>query len=410
MEESARVLRNRTVGRNTSSSYRDMLGIRSTPYPLTSNSSPARSYSTSPRRRAHHSRLSLSPSKLSPTRNSPSRFSDRFIPRSSSAISLRHLLSSPPPRLHRDGSQSPTNPQLKSPGKDPEWPNSLDDALHSHRLASALEIPISPKLLQFSSPSSSPIRAQSPTISPSLLDPPSFVRRQHRTRSIPPDPFRILDAPELRDDYYAQPLSWSITGTVAVALGMDVYIWHPDQGVSLLPIETVEDVTSVAFNSTGDILAIAREDGSILLHSPYETSPRVYIAPIVPEAVGALSWRPNWLNSTSELQEYLVIGTYDGQVVLVEVTWELEDPKRAVVEKKGLWNNVHTDQICGIAWSNDGLCFATGANDNKLVTYEMEMGIGVQAPFSKTHEWVHEAAIKALAFRSGKGGVLAAGS
>src|SRR5216117_473085 len=115
---STRALRNRTVGRNTSSSYRDFLRIRTTPYHATY---PATAYSPSTPR-SRFSRRSLSP----PKRRTSPPHSDRFIPYSfSSPISLRHILSSPPPQSSlRDGSQSPTNPQLHSPGKCPEWPNS----------------------------------------------------------------------------------------------------------------------------------------------------------------------------------------------------------------------------------------------------------------------------------------------
>lgn len=106
-----------------------------------------------------------------------------------------------------------------------------------------------------------------------------------------------------------------------------------------------------------------------------------------------------------------MIGLYDGQVVLVEVEWELESGEAKVV-KRGHWSDVHTDQICGAAWSNDGLVFATGANDNRVVTFEIPVGgtMGVQSSWEKKFEWVHDAAVKALAFKSGKGGVLAAGS
>jgi WD40 repeat protein len=411
-------LRNRTVGRNTSSSYRDISRIRPSPYPVSAGSSPTRGDNQeSPRRllKARH-RLSLSPPKRTPCK-SPTHPSDRFIPHSSSPVSLRHLLSSPTHRPQRNGSQSPTNPQLQSPGKEPEWPNSYDDTILSYRLASALEIPLSPKLLLFHSQPASPTR--SPTHSPppddsllpSLLDPPALLRRSQRRRIVPPDPFRILDAPDLRDDYYCEPLSWCRNGTLAVALGPDIFLWSRELGVAHLPSDSAEDITSVAFNQTGDILAIAREDGSILLYSPQETIPRIHIAPIASGAIGALAWRPTTLPSIGPiLHESLVIGTYDGQVLLCDVAWNL-DVFDAKVERRGLWNNIHDDQICGIAWSNDGLSFATGANDNKVCTYEIPMGvIGVNPRWEKKFHWVHEAAVKALAYKSGKGGVLATGS
>ena len=370
--------------------------------------SPTRSTITSPQRRPQ--RLSVSPPKRRP---SPTPFSDRFIPRSSSPVTLRDILSSPPPSPSLDGSESPTNPQLLFPGKQPEWPNSYDDTIHSYRLASALEIPISPRLLQFHSRPTSPEQSQSPsndsTLLPALLDPPALLRRQQRIRSVPPSPYRILDAPELRDDYYSQPLTWSVKGTVAVALGMDVYLWNPCYGVSHFPLETEEEVTSIAFNPTGDILAIAREDGSVVLQSPREDRARVYIAPIVHDAIGALAWRPS-RSAGSPLHEFLIIGIYDGQVILLEVTWSL-DSFATQVDKRGVWDDVHTDQICGIAWSNDGLSFATGANDNRVCTYEIPLGtMGLSNQWEKSHVWTNEAAIKALAFKSGKGGILATGN
>jgi meiosis-specific APC/C activator protein AMA1 len=191
---------------------------------------------------------------------------------------------------------------------------------------------------------------------------------------------------------------------------MEVFLWTPQEGVSQLPSDTVEDVTAVTFNPTGDILAIAREDGSILLQSPTEGAPRIHIAPISQGAVGALAWRPRKLPTTnSVLKDFLIIGTFDGRVVLCEITWDI-NAFVSKVERRGLWDDVHTDQICGIAWSNDGLSFATGANDNKVCTYEIPMGtIGVHNQWEKKFEWVHDAAVKGLAFRSGKGGVLAAG-
>jgi WD40 repeat protein len=229
---------------------------------------------------------------------------------------------------------------------------------------------------------------------------------------VPPDPFRILDAPELHDDYYAQPLSWCVDGTIAVALGMDVFLWSEGDGsVRSLSNEGVQDITSVAFNSTGDILAVAREDGSVLLQSPIESVPRIHIAPISDDAVGALSWRPSSSHrSSGKIDELLVIGCYDGQIVLVNVTWFLEKFS-AKVTRRGGWSDVHSDQICGIAWSNDGLSFATGGNDNRVCLFDIPLGtLGMDNPWEMKRSWTHDAAVKALAFKSGKGGILAAGS
>jgi len=49
------------------------------------------------------------------------------------------------------------------------------------------------------------------------------------SRTIPPDPIRILDAPDISHDYYLNLLDWSKhTGLMAVCLGNTVYLWNEE--------------------------------------------------------------------------------------------------------------------------------------------------------------------------------------
>jgi cell division cycle protein 20 (cofactor of APC complex) len=50
------------------------------------------------------------------------------------------------------------------------------------------------------------------------------------SRYIPSAPTRILDAPDLLDDYYLNLLSWSDTNVLAVALSQTVYLWNAETG------------------------------------------------------------------------------------------------------------------------------------------------------------------------------------
>lgn len=45
------------------------------------------------------------------------------------------------------------------------------------------------------------------------------------TRKIPKIPFKVLDAPNLRDDFYLNLVDWSAANYLAVGLGPAVYIW-----------------------------------------------------------------------------------------------------------------------------------------------------------------------------------------
>jgi WD domain, G-beta repeat len=376
--------RNRTVGRTTPSNYRT-LHIRATPYPFSAPNSPTRA--PSPTRRFR------TPSPLKPRRSTP----DRFIVRPSSPISLRHILSSQGPK--RDRSQSPTNPKLEGPGGREEWPNSQDETLLSYRLASALEIPLSSRLLHFSSRPTSPVGGTG--------DPAHLVRQYLARRTVSPEAYRVLDAPELRDDYYAQPLSWSPRGDLAVCLADRVYIWEESR-VRGLHLDAGEEVTCVRFDSTGEVLAIGLERGGVLLQGPKDKAPRVRIEAVSPGTVGALAWSPvPVVDSPEILTEILTIGTVDGVILLLIVEWQRQGTRAKVNNLISRWDTIHTDQICGIAWSKDGLSFATGANDNKVVTYQVPLG--QTHKFEKRFEWAHDAAIKGLAFKSGKGSILAVG-
>jgi WD40 repeat protein len=44
-------------------------------------------------------------------------------------------------------------------------------------------------------------------------------------RKIPKTPYKILDAPALKDDFYLNLVDWSSTDNLAVSLGACVYLW-----------------------------------------------------------------------------------------------------------------------------------------------------------------------------------------
>lgn len=55
---------------------------------------------------------------------------------------------------------------------------------------------------------------------------------QKPSRQIPNAPEKILDAPEIMDDYYLNLLDWSSSNMLAVALKQSVYLWNAsDQSI-----------------------------------------------------------------------------------------------------------------------------------------------------------------------------------
>ena len=46
-----------------------------------------------------------------------------------------------------------------------------------------------------------------------------------KTRRVSKVPFKVLDAPQLQDDFYLNLVDWSATNVLAVGLMGAVYIW-----------------------------------------------------------------------------------------------------------------------------------------------------------------------------------------
>ena len=47
-----------------------------------------------------------------------------------------------------------------------------------------------------------------------------------KQRNIAKNPFKVLDAPCLTDDFYLNLVDWSAQNVLAVGLGSCVYLWH----------------------------------------------------------------------------------------------------------------------------------------------------------------------------------------
>jgi len=89
--------------------------------------------------------------------------------------------------------------------------------------------------------SMSPVRAESRQ----LLESP---RRQ--LRSVCKTPYRVLDAPELADDFYLNLVDWSNTNALGVGLGSCVYLWtaHNAQVSKLCDlVESNDTISSVSW-------------------------------------------------------------------------------------------------------------------------------------------------------------------
>ncbi|KAF7720027.1 Uncharacterized protein PECH_008100 [Penicillium ucsense] len=208
---------------------------------------------------------------------------------------------------------------------------------------------------------------------------------------VPAQPFRLLEAPGLRDDYYCSPLAYCYTlGVLAVALGHQVYVWAEEElGLPSPPFGHIHPsnyVRSLSFSSQDgqkSILAIGRQRGHLSLWSARETTVRFEIGH--PYAVTCVSFKPKSARRPSERfpdeivsVEELVVGDEMGVIWLYSVEWPEIHEEQSWTGSMTLLAKIHahTQQICGMAWSPDGQFLATGANDNACLLFELDTVVG----------------------------------
>jgi cell division cycle protein 20 (cofactor of APC complex) len=112
-------------------------------------------------------------------------------------------------------------------------------------------------------------------------------------------PERILDAPELLDDFYLNLLDWSSNNVLSVALGPTVYLWNASNGAidQLLELPGGNDrVTSLAWSPQGEHMAVGLSDHAVQL---YDVAKHKLVSTFAGHTarVGSLSWNGPLLTS-----------------------------------------------------------------------------------------------------------------
>ena len=211
-------------------------------------------------------------------------------------------------------------------------------------------------------------------------------------RSIPSAPSRILDAPDMLDDYYVNLLSWSDTNVLAVALAQTVYLWNATSGdiQELCTFEgtgTDTHVSSVSWVQEGGAhLAIGTSSGATQLWD-VQSCKQLRSMDGHSDRVGSLSWNRHILSS----------GGRDSIVVNHDV--RIARHNTAVLSS-------HTQEVCGLSWSPDGTTLASGGNDNMLCLWDAATSSTSRPRFTLTE---HQAAVKALAWSPHERNLLATG-
>ncbi|KAJ5160827.1 uncharacterized protein N7482_007831 [Penicillium canariense] len=206
-----------------------------------------------------------------------------------------------------------------------------------------------------------------------------------RREVVPPKPFRILDAPFLRDDFYCSTLAYSYTaGVLAVGLAEYVYLWSEGFPVDHPPFGEIHPsnyVTSLSFSSEDggrSILAVGRQTGQLTLWGFFEAKVRFELSHA--NSISCVSFKPKTSRRPSERYTNLIVDAEDlavgddvGNLWYYSVEWPEMHSKCSWTGSMTLLAKIsaHSQQICGLAWSPDERFLATGGNDNACLLFDL---------------------------------------
>lgn len=201
-------------------------------------------------------------------------------------------------------------------------------------------------------------------------------------RSVPTSPDKILDAPDMLNDFYLHLMDWSSLNHMAVALGAGVYIWNAADGNIVQLCEQEEDyVSCVSWISQGNVLAVGDSLGRVQL---WDVASSKLIRSMTghTDRVGCLDWN----------QHLLASGGRGGEV-------HIHDVRVASHQVASLLG--HSQEVCGLDWSVDGKSLASGGNDNTVILWDTTVNIPVHTITS------HQSAVKAVSWCPWQSGMLA---
>lgn len=200
------------------------------------------------------------------------------------------------------------------------------------------------------------------------------------------EPYKILEAKGLRNDFYLSLLSWSSKDQIAMGIDKTITLFDVKKNVfdDLTRIDDYSEyVSAVAFTSDGSSVLFADNRGNLnklnvvkYSRSSFNNHHKGRICSI----------------AVSE-SDIVATGSADKQIKLFDF--------RAKSHIDILSN--HSQEICGLSWSKNGL-LASGGNDNKVCVWDNRL---TKTPMMTIKK--HKSAVKALTWSPIKTSVLVTG-
>ncbi|VDP25013.1 unnamed protein product [Soboliphyme baturini] len=200
-------------------------------------------------------------------------------------------------------------------------------------------------------------------------------------------PYKVLDAPELQDDFYLNLVDWSSQNLLAVGLASSVYLWNAftSHVTKLCDLTADADsITSVNWSEKGETLAVGTQRGYCQI---WDVASQKKVLNLEGHSlrVGCLAWNGDLVCS----------GSRDRLILQRDTRISPLGSARRLAS--------HKQEICGLKWSPDHQYLASGGNDNRLLVWDLRSARPVQTYGQ------HLAAVKAIVWSPHHHGLLTSG-
>ncbi|MBA0848184.1 hypothetical protein Goshw_029437 [Gossypium schwendimanii] len=223
--------------------------------------------------------------------------------------------------------------------------------------------------------------------------------KQAPYRPIPKAEMKVFDAPGLMDDYYVNIMSWGKNNVLAVGLGPTVYLWNSvDQRTHKLFHVREEDnwPTSITWSEEARTLAVGYTCSNLQLWDA-ESSKLVSSLFLYSFTIRSLQGHSGRIAATAWNGHILTSGSRDKSIINHDI--RARNHLASCIKK-------HSDEVCGLKWSNEGDRLASGGSEKQLYIWEASK----MSSSKFLHRFTdHCAAVKALAWCPYQHNVLASG-
>ena len=181
----------------------------------------------------------------------------------------------------------------------------------------------------------------------------NFLLKKNQKRQISKTAEKMLDAPNLLDNFYLNLLDWGSKNILSVALSNEVYLLNTEtfQTQLLMSLPENINITSLSWINSGTVLSIGNIYGEIQL---YDTIKLEKIRTMTGNygRISSLNWNNYILSSGGKDQKIF--------------NHDVRKKKHIISQLKG-----HKGEVCQLKYNNDGLLLASGGNDNLCLIWDV---------------------------------------